>query len=177
MEKNECKQAGIMTGGKWDKMHDIGRRYYNVAGISPTIHTMGGGNLEPKILEVAMRGRNPNNPSDRTTGAPTEQRIEVGGECANTITSVQNYRVRKLTPKECFRLMGFSDVDYQSCKDANVSDSQLYKQAGNSIVVNVLMAIFGQLYGVEWQSKVYGKWWKDEKERILDLPLFKGLPF
>ena len=53
-------------------------------------------------------------------------------------------RIRQLTPKECFRLMGFSDKDFEKAKQVN-SDSQLYKQAGNSIVVDVLMAIFGEM--------------------------------
>ena len=57
-----------------------------------------------------------------------------------------NYRIRKLTPLECYRLMGFDDADFYKAKAAGVSDSQLYKQAGNSIVVNVLEAIFKQLF-------------------------------
>ena len=68
--------------------------------------------------------------------------------------------------------MGFLDEDFYKCQDAGISNSQLYKQAGNSIVVNVLMAIFGQLYGIEWQDAVYGKWKKTEQERNADLPLF-----
>ena len=64
------------------------------------------------------------------------------------------FRVRKLTPKECWRLMGFSDDDFNKAKaalnktfynGADRSNSQLYKQAGNSIVVNVLMAIKKQM--------------------------------
>lgn len=51
------------------------------------------------------------------------------------------YRIRKLTPKECWRLMGFSDDDFEKASKVN-SDTQLYKQAGNSIVVNVLESIF-----------------------------------
>lgn len=50
-------------------------------------------------------------------------------------------RIRKLTPKECWRLMGFSDDDFEKAKQV-CSDSQLFKQAGNSIVVDVLMNIF-----------------------------------
>lgn len=53
-------------------------------------------------------------------------------------------RIRKLTPKECWRLMGFSDEDFEKAVKVN-SNSQLYKQAGNSIVVNVLMEIFKKL--------------------------------
>ncbi len=55
-------------------------------------------------------------------------------------------RIRKLTPKECFRLMTFDDTDFEKCKAAGISDSQLYKQAGNSIVVDVLVKIFAQLF-------------------------------
>lgn len=53
-------------------------------------------------------------------------------------------KIRKLTPKECWRLMGFSDEDCDKASEVN-SNSQLYKQAGNSIVVNVLEEIFKQL--------------------------------
>lgn len=56
-----------------------------------------------------------------------------------------NCRVRRLTPKECFRLMTFDDADYEKIKAACISDSAIYKQAGNSIVVKVLMAIFKEL--------------------------------
>ena len=66
-------------------------------------------------------------------------------ECSDTMGCLQNYRVRKLTPKECFRLMGFSDEDYEKCSKVN-SSSQLYKQAENSIVVNVLDEILKKLY-------------------------------
>lgn len=56
----------------------------------------------------------------------------------------EDYRIRKLTPKECFRLMGFTDADFDKIK--GISNTQLYKMAGNSIVVNVLEAIFKQLF-------------------------------
>ena len=55
-------------------------------------------------------------------------------------------RIRKLTPKECWRLMGFDDEDIDKCIKVGISDTQLYKQAGNSIVVNVLEAIFRELF-------------------------------
>ena len=54
-------------------------------------------------------------------------------------------RIRKLTPKECWRLMGFNDSDYEKASKVN-SNTQLYKQAGNSIVVNVLEEIFKELF-------------------------------
>lgn len=55
-----------------------------------------------------------------------------------------NMRIRKLTPKECWRLMGFDDKDFEKAQKVN-SNSQLYKQAGNSIVVNVLEGILKNL--------------------------------
>lgn len=167
-------------------------------GCSPTLSTMQGGNQEPKILEsqiVAMRGRNPDNPSDRTAGSPTEQRLEPNAQgMCNSLTTVQKdnlllensiqkvgqissdgsqrgtvisdngiaanlvagthgyanshiatqYRIRKLTPRECGRLMGVSDEDISKMAAVN-SNTQLYKQFGNSIVVDVMCAMFRNL--------------------------------
>ena len=59
---------------------------------------------------------------------------------------LEGYRVRKLTPLECWRLMSFSDEDFFKTKSAGLSNSQLYKQAGNSIVVKVLEGIFENLF-------------------------------
>ena len=56
----------------------------------------------------------------------------------------KEYKLRKLTPRECFRLMGFTDEEFDRIH--NISNTQLYKQAGNSIVVNVLVAIFNELF-------------------------------
>ena len=56
----------------------------------------------------------------------------------------KNYRIRKLTPKECWRLMGVKDEDFEKVAK-NQSNSSLYHLAGDSIVVNVLMAIFSQM--------------------------------
>lgn len=236
------------AGSVWDKTH-----------IAPTVDTMQGGQREPLIIDektiVAMRGRNPENPSDRTVGIATEQRLEPNkqGIC-NTLTSVQKdnlvmekvkikqatsqgyvecevggvadlsfpdsktrrgraqengqvsptlmsgeqdicriekvgqissdgsqygtvisdnglcstlsagthgyannciqtqYRIRKLTPIECWRLMDFSDEDFYKAEEVN-SATQLYKQAGNSIVKNVLVAIFGQM--ISGKENVY----------------------
>lgn len=62
---------------------------------------------------------------------------------------IEDLRIRKLTPKECWRLMGFDDEDFEKAKASGVSNSQLYKQAGNSIVVNVLEDIFVNF--MEWE--------------------------
>lgn len=102
---------------------------------------------------VASRGRNPDNPSSRKAGEHLEQRLEANTNgTTNCISTVQkdNYvventiKIRKLTPLECWRLMGFSDEDFRKAEKVN-SNAQLYKQAGNSIVVNVLEKIFKNL--------------------------------
>ena len=216
---------------------------YDPEGLSPTLQTAQGGNRQPLIIETpvicASRGRNLENPSNRTAGIPTEQRLEPNTDgVSNTLTTVQKdnylleapkinvvgnlrghsqmgrvfstdglsgclshadakepikilqpvvigstqqhaavkndgictcltaamgagggqipmitdnqidccgYRIRKLTPLECFRLMGFSDEEFNRIK--GVSNTQLYKMAGNSIVVNVLEGIFNNLFG------------------------------
>ena len=81
-------------------------------------------------------------------------RVQENGTISPTITATETgickiespIRIRKLTPMECFRLMGFSDQDFDAAKNAGISNSQLYKQAGNSIVVDVLYYIYVELY-------------------------------
>lgn len=63
--------------------------------------------------------------------------------------TLDGIRIRKLTPRECWRLMGFDDADFDKAKAVGISNTQLYKQAGNSIVVNCLEAIFK---GIEWSN-------------------------
>lgn len=131
-------------------------RIYSLEGISPTLNTGGGGGLEPKIVvkEATKKGYaeayegdsiNFEQPNSKT------RRGRVGKQVAQTLnTSPQqavvesSLRIRKLTPKECFRLMGFEDEDFYKVEKVN-SNTQLYKQAGNSIVVNVLEAMFENL--------------------------------
>jgi DNA (cytosine-5)-methyltransferase 1 len=85
-------------------------------------------------------------------------RVQAGGTVCPTIMSsnqelyklerkeMESYRIRRLTPLECWRLMGFSDKDFRAAEADEInSDTQLYAQAGNSIVVNVLEAIFGEM--------------------------------
>ena len=74
--------------------------------------------------------------------------IHVGGatECQRLqMENIPNIRIRKLTPKECFRLQGWTDDYYEKAEFVN-SDSQLYKQAGNSITVDVLCYLFAELF-------------------------------
>lgn len=241
----EAKQLGFMDNGTGKHQSNT---VYDENALCPNITTIeGGGTQQIKICTesqiVAMRGRNPENPSDRTAGSPTEQRLEpnaqgmcnslttvqkdnmvlikqatksgsieceVGGcfdasypesqtrrgrvqdngntcptltaqnqeivriekvgqissdgsqfgtvisdngiaanlvagthGCANSHIATQ-YRIRKLTPRECGRLMGVSDEDISKMTAVN-SNTQLYKQFGNSIVVDVMCAMFRNL--------------------------------
>ncbi|MFU2417286.1 DNA cytosine methyltransferase [Peptacetobacter sp. AB800] len=97
------------------------------------------------------------------THCNSNYKLKIIRECVNTISTKQDRspnagivdlgegRYRLLTEKECFRLMGFSDKDYKLAESVNkgkerFKNGKLYKQAGNSIVVDVLMAIFQELY-------------------------------
>ena len=71
--------------------------------------------------------------------------LKTGGN-TGLILIDETVRIRRLTPRECFRLMGFIDNDFDKVKGINMSDTQLYKQAGNSIMVNVLEVIFKNLF-------------------------------
>lgn len=141
--------SGSVIGKLEIKGHDCIKRIYSIKGIAPTLTTMMGGNREPKIaVAAAMRGR-------YNTEGKTEQKLEISNrEIANTITTVQkgrDIRVRKLI--ECWRLMNFDDEDFYKAQGAGISDTQLYRQAGNSIVVSVLEAIFKEVMRDETSFK------------------------
>lgn len=192
----EAKQLGFMDNGTGKHQSNT---VYDENALCPNITTVeGGGTQQIKVCEsqiVAMRGRNPDNPSDRTAGSLTEQRLEVNMQgTSNCLTSVQKdnlllenniqkvgqissngsqcgtvisdngisanlvagthgyanshiatqYRIRKLAPRECGRLMGVSDEDIDKMSAVN-SNTQLYKQFGNSIVADVMCAMFKNL--------------------------------
>lgn len=109
-------------------------------------------NQTQNAIIAASRGRYVK--YDGYTGRRTEQHLEINKQgTSNTLTSVQKdnyvieppFRLRKLTPKECWRLMGCTDEDFHKAEAVN-SNTQLYKQAGNAIVVDVLEHLFRQLF-------------------------------
>lgn len=75
--------------------------------------------------------------------APT---LTASGESGAKKIIGEDFRIRKLTPRECFRLMGMSDEDIDKIQQAEISNTQQYKMAGNSIVVDVLETIFKELF-------------------------------
>lgn len=157
-------------------------RIYSPEGICPTLTTMQGGGLEPKIIQEGHlgvggeRGRvfsadgissclsatdykdpvkvvdpfnvNVDNNAFCITAhysrvAPQNFFDSTSGHRATGV--IHGGRIRKLIPRECFRLMGFTDEEFDRAS-VGISNSQLYKMAGNSIVVNVLEAIFKKLF-------------------------------
>lgn len=104
-------------------------RIYSTEGVAPCLSTMQGGGREPKILQLA-RGYNV---GGEHSIAPTLSKSSW--EQNNFLKD--NFRIRKLTPLECWRLQGFPDWAFERARKVN-SDSQLYKQAGNSVTVNVI---------------------------------------
>ena len=156
----DTEKSKHQAGSVWDK-----------DGLSPTLDTMQGVWRQPCIIDdndtyvnkkyrefVDENGYVPDmfNPYHKTEVkeiAPTQTTY-----CGSTTSSAtvlvntnaikdeqKSLRIRKLTPRECFRLMGFDDSDFDKV-EGNLSDTQLYKQAGNSIVVNVLEEIYKELF-------------------------------
>ena len=130
----------------------------NKSGICPTLTTRPEG-FKTAILIVEERSFIMNNekkievignysPSNHDASRIVSQNgiAPTVKENHGTVTAtMQNLRIRKLTPKECWRLMGFDDEDFEKAEKVN-SNTQLYKQAGNSIVVDVLENIFIELF-------------------------------
>lgn len=273
----EVKVIGQMDN-TIDHTFESANRVYDKDGLAPTINTCGGGGLQPKVI-VAMRGRNPDNPSDRTAGVHLEQRLEPNSEgLCNTLSTVtkdnlvlvkqvtkkgyiecelggvldlkyptsdtrrgrvsgrgqicptlmatedsayriepqllgglgektsnggtqyyqqdrvyssdgvsmahpaqipggsyrymdKQYRIRKLTPIECWRLMSFTDDEFHKAEKVN-SNTQLYKQAGNSIVVDVLAAIFNKIFKEGEMEKQDIKVEVTKTDKMIDLAAF-----
>lgn len=210
MENMDGSEPKINVIGNTSKTGYRSLDVYDTNGLASTIQARdykGAKQILEEPLIGASRGRNPNNPSDRRTGSPTEQRLEINQDgVSNTLTTVQKdnyvveglpireatkqgysvakdgdsvniqyptsttrrgrvgnqiantiqagetnqgvvdqaYRIRKLSPLECFRLQAFPDSAYYAAEEVN-SNSQLYKQAGNSVTVNVIEAIAKRL--------------------------------
>ena len=117
MEKLKCNCVGMLSGGGYDTMHDIVRRVYDTDGASPTLHTCAGGKLETKIIV---------------------------DEDENVVIDGKRVRIRKLTERERFRLQGVKDEDFEKIAE-NQSKSSLNHLSGDSICVDVIMAIFKEM--------------------------------
>lgn len=138
---------------KEDKIHQAGS-IYNKQCLSPTITTCEGGYRQPIVTdnEIQVIGKlNCKGWYEIETRVHSSEGIAPTMETRNRSKWLdeKEFKIRKLTPLECWRLMGFDDKDFYNAQALGISDSQLYKQAGNSIVVNVLYAIFKNLFNVQ----------------------------
>ena len=143
---------GIVTAGSLETGHQRDR-IYGVDGLSGTLTATD--HKQPKQIDVRGRGVQQIAKLDSHRDNPNQYRVYDSEGLAPTLTTMGgggrqphipiNGGVRRFTPLECFRLMGFKDEDYQKCVEAGISDSQLYRQTGNSICVSVLEAIFDEL--------------------------------
>lgn len=168
----EAKRLGNIfgyTGGNFSG------NVYDKFSLSPTLNTMQGGNKQPMIIiyddynhrvraDQTCIGTLTTNIGNDAFGNGTkliEKYNKGGNETVDEPCIIReppleregwhrnakeepSFRIRKLTPKECYRLMGFDDEAFERAEQVN-SNTQLYKQAGNSIVVDVLVAIFDNL--------------------------------
>lgn len=109
---------------------------------------------EPLCIPQATKQGYIEVPPDSTT---RRGRVQEGGQVSPTLDTnsekrpriqgaATSYRIRKLTPRECFRLMGVSESDIDKIQQSGVSQRQQYKMAGNSIVVDVLEHIFRKMF-------------------------------
>lgn len=128
-KKDRIKNSEVMQVGNIVQEKNFANpqcgRIYSTNGLSPTINTCGGGQHECKII---------NNMADKNA-------IELPSGLKG-----KKFRIRKLTPKECFRLMDVDDEDIKTIQETGISNSAQYKLAGNSIVVNVLYHIFRKMF-------------------------------
>ena len=144
-----------LENGKYQSSKVSNKLKQTETGICPTLDTMQGENRQPFIKSKCKRLKSLVEKTDFEEGKVLNMDLynqttnENISQCLtephhNTQRLFDGLRIRKLTPKECWRLMGFDDEDFEKAAKVN-SNTQLYKQAGNSICVPVLMAIFKEL--------------------------------
>lgn len=138
--KTSGNDVGVVVRGNYSPSGHNASRIVDKNGLSPTVME-NHGTVTAVVVGEHRRDEGIRTFKDDAIG--TLRAKEAGGD--KVVVTNQPLRIRKLTPKECWRLMGFSDEDFDKASKVN-SNSQLYKQAGNSIVVNVLEAIFNKMF-------------------------------
>ena len=144
-----------LENGKYQSSKVSNKLKQTETGICPTLDTMQGGNRQPFIKSKCKRLESLVEKTDFEEGKVLNMDLynqttnENISQCLtephhNSQRLFDGLRIRKLTPKECWRLMGFDDEDFEKAEKVN-SNTQLYKQAGNSICVPVLIAILNNL--------------------------------
>lgn len=147
----------VVVGNTNPSKSGMNGQVYDIEGLSPTITTNKGEGV--KILENKIEVRPVLTP-ERIEKRQNGRRFKEDGEPSFTLTAIDRhgvaignppkYRIRKLTPLECLRLQSFPDEYYHKLISANISNSQLYKMAGNAVTVNVVYEIIKEL--IKWQQ-------------------------
>lgn len=151
------RQPKVAVVGNTSNTHHNAHNVHDVNGLSPTIAARDyKGAKQIAIREATKKGYveamegdsvNTSFPNSKTrrgrVGKQVAQTLQAGDINQGVVTN--DIRIRKLTPLECWRLQGFTDDQFYKAKNSDVSNSQLYKQAGNAVTVNVVDAIVGEL--------------------------------
>ena len=150
LESNSIIKEGLLEGSNYNQNKVV----YNQKGVSPTLSGLSRCGNEPKILENQLKFMGGIGAKDRvgdgknlSRNVPTGNRVydsegiavtqtaQGGGLGGATGNYLHQFRIRKLSPRECFRLMNVNDNDIDKIQATGISNSQQYKMAGNSIVV------------------------------------------
>lgn len=152
------EQIGQIYGTKNEPNPQAGR-IYNSECLSPTLDTCSGGNRMPKIIESGQIRQ-----KDRNYNLHEKSREDQFGTRKNGLSNallttaiknciLEDFRIRKLTPRECWRLMGLTFDDCDKARNVGVADTHLYKQAGNGIITNCCELLAEHLYKAQYNNE------------------------
>ena len=166
------EEIGQLYGTEKEPNPQAGRVYSSEC-LSPTLDTCSGGNRMPKVIEEKlshaewkqqMYERFIEDADGEVSGVITNQSQTFGYRPpmkgfsktlraeANDTGIVEDFRIRKLTPRECYKLMGLTFEDCDKAKDIGVADTHLYKQAGNGIITNCCELLAEHLYKAQYDN-------------------------
>ena len=164
---NKVKQIGNISNGKGGWENTQTGRIYSINGCSPVLNACGGGNREPKIIQIgrinssqdgiviSKNGIAPAHTAGHGNAAKVIDRnsfFEISGVNMKEKFNADKIRIRKLTPKECWRLMGLNDNDCDKASAVGMTNTQLYKQAGNGIITNCVELLAEYLYKAQYND-------------------------
>lgn len=156
VEATEGDSINIAYPNNLTKRGRVGKEVSNTILTSPNIAVLENAN---KVIDINKYKQmyNPYNDREIKDIAPTQTTTCGCTTSSSTVLISENgknfMRIRRLSPLECWKLMGFDDSDFYKAKSIGISDTQAYKMAGNSIVVNVLEFIFEELFVQESLKK------------------------
>jgi len=149
---NKSRRQLVQIGSLQKKQNESNNRIYSSEGLAPCLNSMNGGDRQPKILEEVRPILTP----DRTNKRQNGRRVKENNDPSFTLTvqdrhgivikEDSSFRIRKLTPLECWRLMGYKDEHFYKAKKAGLSNTKLYERAGRGIVVPMLEEVFKILF-------------------------------